>query len=344
MSWHLKCNNKKFINKIDAIKEHLNSHQPLTYNTPDLYNTFDFTKRPNDTLEELCIQKAKSIRDNYNYINLWYSGGCDSHYILKIFLDNNIKIDELIMVKSGFKTADFEIDNYAIPFAKNTGIKFTVKQPDIEYYKKYYINKEAMLGTANNMWHHFRLNNHFENLEHCEDVNIANIFGKEKPKLCFIDGKWYTYFLDVEVTHQPNQINFYIDSPKIHSAQCHMLINEIQMMKNQSEYNHITHYDEHQDFWNKAIGRYTDGGFPLKELVVGEYFSNKDELAIKEAPAELVSAWKNKNNLLIEELGTQWFNQGDPALGTVGVFSNFYGLTENTIKSVDELFPDGYKL
>ena len=344
MTWHLACNHKKFVNKIDAIKEHISSHAPLTFETPSTYDSFDFTKRTDQTLEELCVQKAKNIRDTHNQVKLWYSGGCDSHFILKTFLDNNIKIDELVLVKSGFPTADFEVDDYAIPFAKTTGIKFTVRQPDKDYYRKYYIDSQPMLGTANSLWHHFRLNNHFENLEHCDTDGVANIFGKEKPTLCFLDGKWYVYFLDVDLTIQPNQINFYIDDPIMHSKQCHMLINEIQAFKNQNDYNHITHFNEHQDFWNKSIGRYKDGNFPLKELSVGQHFNNKDQLAIQEAPQELVTAWKNKNNDLVRTLGENWFNNGNPALGTVGVFSKFYGITENTVKTVDELFPNGYKI
>lgn len=344
MSWHLECNDKKFINKLDAIKEQLNSKQSLTFHAPKTWNTFDFTKYPSKSLEELCIQQAKHIRNNNEYVNLWYSGGCDSHYILQIFLDNNIKIDELTMVKRGFKTADFEIDNYAIPFAKSTDIKCTIRQPDVQYYEDYYVNNKPMLGTANEYHYHFGLNNHFENLDHCDTNGVAHLFGKDKPRLSFIDGKWYTYLMDVDVTHQPNQINFFCNDPEIYSAQCHLLKNEAELRLNQSQYNQVMDI-ENLGFLNFAIERYKENNYPVKKgypTPSGEW-NNKDALAMKEASPELVNAWKNKNKALINELGTQWFNNGDPALGTLGVFSKFYCLTEKSTKTVDELFPNGFK-
>ena len=58
----------------------------------------------------------------------------------------------------------------------------------------------------------------------------------------------------------------------------------------------------------------------------------------------MIDSWKSKNKKLIDGLGTQWFNQGDPALGTIGVFSKFFGLDNKITKSVDELFPGGFDI
>jgi len=343
MSWYYTCNNKKFINKLEVLREYNKSKQAIHFHIPEAYDDYDFTTPPMESLEELCKQKAVRLRESNDKIVIWYSGGCDSHYILNIFLKNNIKVDKLIMIKSGFEQADFEIDQYAIPFAKSTGIDFSIRQPDMAYYRDYYVNGEEMLGSAHNLWHHFRLNNHFENLEHCETDGVANIFGKEKPKLCFIDGKWYTYFLDVDITPQPHQLNFFCDDPNIHNKQCHMLINNIELMKNQRDYNKVTSFDEFQNFWNRSIGRYDKNIFPLKELDFDNNFNNKDALAIEQAPTHLVEYWLQHKNKLVEELGKNVFNNGDPGLGTVGVFSKFYGISERSIKTVDDLFPNGYK-
>jgi len=342
MRWTLSCNNKTFTNKLSAIREQVASNQGLYFHTPKAYDDYDFTIEPKLSLEELCKQKALQLREENDKIVIWYSGGCDSHYVLNTFLQNKIPVDEIVMVKSGFSKADFEIDEYALPFAKSTGIKITVHEPTIDYYNKYYLNKEKMLGTANGFWHHFRLNNHFENVQHHDLNGVAHIFGNEKPTLCFNNSKWYTYFLDAEVSPQPHQINFFCDDPIIHSKQCHMLINNIQLHKNQNEYNQITFYDKHQDFWNQSIGRYKKNNFPLKNLSIGKNYNNKDTLAIEQASDELVNAWQERNNDLVKELGITWFNQGNPTLGTVGVFSKFYCLTEKDTKTVDELFPNGF--
>ena len=343
MSWYYICNNKKFVSKLEVLREHKQSKQAMQFCIPTAYHDYDFTIPPKESIEELCKQKALNLRATNDKIVIWYSGGCDSHYVLNTFLKNNIKVDEIHMVKSGFSNADYEIEKYAIPFVKKLNIKTVVHEPTLDYYEKRYVGNKKQLGSTNEYWHHFRLNNDFENLQHHNTEGVAHIFGKEKPTLCFIDGKWYVYFLDVEVTPQPHQINFFSDDPILHSKQCHMLIEEIQLMKNQSDYNKVTWYHEDQNFWNRSIGRYQNNEFPLKELNENS-FNNKDVEAIKQAPAHIVDAWQEKNKALVEELGSEVFNQGDPCMGTIGIFSKFYCLTEKSTKTVDELFPNGFKL
>ena len=133
MTWHLECNNKKFHSKLDAIKENINSGQPINYVTPQSYLAHDFTTRNSQTLEELCVAQAVKLRSEYKNINLFYSGGCDSHYMLKTFIDNGIKIDKIIMVKSGFRSADFEIEKRDNPKIKT--VSFDPPKEAIQYVK-----------------------------------------------------------------------------------------------------------------------------------------------------------------------------------------------------------------
>jgi len=344
MTWYLECNGKQFHDKLSAISENTASGSPIRFTTPASYLDHDFSQRPKQTLEQLCVKHATALRKKYQHINLFYSGGCDSHYILKIFTENNIKIDKIIMVKSGFKRADFEIDDYALPFVRHLGIDYEVREPGIEYYQKYYLDTPQDKRTQHEHWHHFRLNNHFENVSDTPPGTV-NIFGKEKPKLCYVNNAWYTYFLDVEVTAQPGQHNFYIEDPEIYSQQCHMLIKEIEYHKHEKEFNHITHYNQHQDFWNISIGRYnTSDHFPLKILQENGNFNNKDQEAVQSAEPRLVIAWKRRNGRLVKLYGDNWFNQGEPALGTLGVFSNFFCLTKKDVKTVDDLYPNGFKI
>ena len=39
----------------------------------------------------------------------------------------------------------------------------------------------------------------------------------------------------------------------------------------------------------------------------------------------------------------KWWNDGHPEMGSVDVFTDFYCLTRNDTKTVDQLFPDGFK-
>jgi hypothetical protein len=247
------------------------------------------------------------------------------------------------MVKSGYRSADFEIEDYALPFVRKLGIPYEVRSPDQEYYEDYYLNDNLKFLTQNEFWHHFRLNNHFENVAKSPKHRV-NIFGKEKPKLVFEQNKWYTYFLDVEVTHQLNQTNFFIDNPMLYAKQCHMLKKKIEKHRSPEEYNHITHYNENQDFWNQSIGRYSEGTFPLKFLNKNGSYNTKDQLAVQSAEPRLVIAWKRRNGRIIKKYGADWFNSGDPSLGPIGVFSKFYCLTKKDTRTVDELYPEGFKI
>lgn len=82
--------------KLLAIEEAKRTNQPLRWNfNPETYGRYDWTLEPKDDLLELYRRRAQEIRDSYDYVVLWYSGGADSWNILNTFLRNNIKIDEI---------------------------------------------------------------------------------------------------------------------------------------------------------------------------------------------------------------------------------------------------------
>ena len=45
---------------------------------------------------------------------------------------------------------------------------------------------------------------------------------------------------------------------------------------------------------------------------------------------------------LVDDIGTGRFNDNDPQLGTVGVFSKFYGLDAPETLDMHDLFPNGW--
>lgn len=65
-----------------------------------VYRTLDWSKEPAPSLELLYLERAKQLRDQYDYLILAFSGGADSRNILKTFIDNNIKLDEIYTFQS----------------------------------------------------------------------------------------------------------------------------------------------------------------------------------------------------------------------------------------------------
>ena len=76
------------MNRIDLLSDGFN----IKYN----FNIFDWSKEPTESWKELKKQRAQHIRDNYDYVVLYCSGGSDSTTVLNSFYDNNIYIDEIV--------------------------------------------------------------------------------------------------------------------------------------------------------------------------------------------------------------------------------------------------------
>jgi hypothetical protein len=87
---------QKTYSKLEAIDFYGQSQQPIQwhYNT-QVYGQIDWTQDPPGNLEFWYRARAEQIRNDYDYVVLWYSGGADSSNILNTFVKNNIFIDEI---------------------------------------------------------------------------------------------------------------------------------------------------------------------------------------------------------------------------------------------------------
>jgi hypothetical protein len=96
-----------FASKNLAFAESIKKSTPMRYNFNDnVFGKYDWTKEPepNVSLKEFYRRRAQSLRDKYDYIVLQYSGGPDSQNVLDTFLENNIKLDEIVNFNSYEKT------------------------------------------------------------------------------------------------------------------------------------------------------------------------------------------------------------------------------------------------
>jgi len=62
----------------------------------DIFSAFDWTQEPDVDIKTLYKLRAEQLRDQYDNIILFYSGGSDSNQMLSAFIENNIHIDEII--------------------------------------------------------------------------------------------------------------------------------------------------------------------------------------------------------------------------------------------------------
>jgi len=362
MNWKYTVGEKTILHKALAVKECIETKHPIHFHAPEEYETVDMSIVPEESLDDLLIAEAKHLRKKYKHIKLNYSGGLDSNLILKIFTDNDIKIDEIQCFKSGIPPADFEIDNFAIPMLKNLShklknTKISIMEPTLDDYEKYYsdlLTDEKIYKGCIDHNLHCRIIFQKYLLEYKADPDVVIITGKEKPRIIKHQNEYYTYFLDGEIEPQPQFYNFFVDNPRINAKQTHAWLQEYKKYNNDIDRMH-----DIEHLWNKTTGRPVDEPFPAKNLYLAKkdnsivhngseiYFQNeKERLALnflsQNAP-NILDQYQNFIKALKDFTNNTWFNYGRPELMYVANFSKFYGLTKKDIKTVDELYPNGFK-
>ena len=220
---HYTVGDKIITNSILAFLEKSKTGLPIKWHYyDDIWKNFDKSLLGRTKLKELYKQRAQMLRDSYDYLILQYSGGSDSHCILQAFLQNNIKLDQ-VMVKQPFNLINQKIHNPNVidTSARNQLSEWDyVIKPDLEYISKYHPDIEIKLidwldGVTADSFKDDKFQSHrglyFMSyiLKHPEYSNndieiklieqgkkVGVINGVEKPVLLAKDNKAYTTFPD----------------------------------------------------------------------------------------------------------------------------------------------------
>ena len=238
--------------KMDALTESAKTGNPVNFHLfDDEFDTYDWTIEPTETWDEILRQRAQQLRDSYQYIRLWYSGGADSHTILLTFLKHGIFIDEILMMRHSpygnfLEKTEREINEVAIPFIQSIqnqipNTKITVFDVGPNEYEKFSGIDFRESGCFKFKPFSFRelymlapkaLDIQKEGQTRCE------IRGHEKPRVFMEDGKFYSALYDGSF----NLVSFgdyYLETffttgsmPKVHIKQAHILKNHLKTKYN----------------------------------------------------------------------------------------------------------------
>ena len=126
----------KTYSKLEAIEEETRTGNSVKWNFNDaVFSNYNWTVEPTESLNELYRCRAQQIRDEYDYIVLVYSSGADSDNILTTFINNDIKLDELLMLTSDSGTKNkedgFNKEIYNVALPRAVAAKLT--QPSLTY-------------------------------------------------------------------------------------------------------------------------------------------------------------------------------------------------------------------
>lgn len=225
---------KKFYNKTTALLENYKNNFELEWVfNDDVYGKIDWTVPIETPLLEIYKNRALQLREKYDYLMLYFSGGADSATILRTFVENNIFLDEIVMqlpepVRQSFDPTDTSEGNFyaeleysAIPYLNKIKNKLDPRtkiryqdfaKPGLELLKKDNWFETVPLGT------NITLSGVFRQIAQNSDTHIlkinesgksvAQILGIDKPLVHFDGTNYYAYFMDTSTYHYVSPIDF----------------------------------------------------------------------------------------------------------------------------------------
>ena len=129
-------NDKIFNHNIYAFQEATKTNSEVKWHfNEDVLSNLDWQTPPTLSLLEAYRLRAQQLRQQYDYLILCWSGGADSTTILESFLNNNIRLDEVVILWSTKQT-----DGKYVPNSSTEATNFlsewdlTIK-PLIQLYK-----------------------------------------------------------------------------------------------------------------------------------------------------------------------------------------------------------------
>lgn len=249
------------LNKNKEYKFHLN---------PALEN-IDWSKEPTKSLKQLYKERAIQIRDNYDYLILYFSGGSDSITVLNAFLDNNIPLDEVV-IHSFYQIEEHSIMScdFAQWYLKNKMYKGITTINKIDFDTLVNINKKNIWEYNKNftgLMHNIaRLTiDIFEQNDYKKYIKrqgkIGHIFGAHYPTILKQDDNYYQIITINSLTLPEiisSNIPFFTnyEMPELTVKQAHVLARYMQKHNDHSNSTRISirdHFD-HKLYSNKTSG------------------------------------------------------------------------------------------
>jgi hypothetical protein len=232
------------------------------------FSEFVWSSEPKESISELYAKRARELREKYDHIAIVYSGGIDSHVILQSFLENNIKVDEIITFYiSTDKKLLFnqEIFNSAIPFVESLdleklGTKFNLVDIGNALQNQFEDTRQLLdtFHTINGLicpWTYYIRSGKakVELFPHHVEMSkngksVLYLWGLDKPNLFIEDGQYAFRYVDsvpdfgvknfMNKTYYGEYLEnvfdegFFVsqDSPEIVIKQSHLIANELNKM------------------------------------------------------------------------------------------------------------------
>ena len=235
------------------------------------FEDFNWSREPVETLDQLYGQRARQLREKYDYLVLCYSGGSDSNNILEAFIREGLKIDEIVtnfIVEatksiSSQKINSTKAENHNAEWdllAKRRmqyihtnmpGVKISnidMSQPILDHFRDHQDGSWILkckewanpMSTARyNIIYDDALRKRFDATK-----SVGVVLGVDKPQVVIRDSRVYLYFVDTTTNITPitehiksydnSTVEFFYwspDSAKMLSKQAHVMLKYLNVNK-----------------------------------------------------------------------------------------------------------------
>ena len=111
---HYVVDGKIYTSKFEAVMASKSSGKEIHWSFfDDIFSKVNWLEEPQLSIDELYRIRAQQIREKYDYVIVFCSGGADSNNVIRTFLKNNIRVDEVMALApmSGLKNFEFTKSN-----------------------------------------------------------------------------------------------------------------------------------------------------------------------------------------------------------------------------------------
>jgi hypothetical protein len=197
-------NNKQFSNKFDAVLEAQLTGAEVEWNFFDeIFSKVNWNTEPELSLDQYYKIRAEQIRNSYDYVVVFCSGGADSTNVIKTFINNGIKVDEVIGIApmSGLRNWNYNPANVSdlniisetkfalLPLLDELSTKHNIKVTLYDFFDDMvkYNDEEWTFNSCGNIV--TALTSHFTKFDSIPHINklaeqgkrIALVYGTDKP-------------------------------------------------------------------------------------------------------------------------------------------------------------------
>lgn len=210
--------NIKTYSKVEAIELHRSTgiHPQWIFNDQE-FSSYNWQVEPVESLEELYVRRAKELRNQYDYLVLWYSGGADSSNMLDTFINNNIHIDEVLTMNyhsldarehSYFHAEQYKVSYPRIAELQVAGYKFKHKVVDLSKLA-HSVLTDSTYRTQLAYYHNSRFGLSHISASYIRETDsdylklfdqgkrVAFIYGLDKPRVQLDSGRYNLRFIDI---------------------------------------------------------------------------------------------------------------------------------------------------